>query len=70
MNIDTTLLVQIILSAMLILTIVGYYLGKKKTGKPLLTAISLGVSGIIPIVALVYLLVLLFKPDIAGSESS
>ncbi len=63
MNIDTTLLVQVILASMIIFTIVGYYLGKKKTGKPLLTALSLGVSCIIPIVAVVYLLVLLFKPN-------
>ncbi|NVK56355.1 MAG: hypothetical protein HWE26_12095 [Alteromonadaceae bacterium] len=70
MNIDTTLLVQVILAGMIILTFVGYYLGKKKNGKPLLTAISLGISFIIPIVALVYLLVLLFKPNYRETEPS
>ena len=63
MNINATVAGQAIAALVIILTAVGYYLGKRKTNTPVLTAVSLGVSGIVPIVAIVYLIVLINKPD-------
>lgn len=63
MNINATLAGQAIALLVVILAATGYYLGKKKTGTPALTALSLGISGIVPIVALIYLIVLINKPD-------
>tara|TARA_B100000953_G_scaffold110083_2_gene90483 strand:- start:4673 stop:4825 length:153 start_codon:yes stop_codon:yes gene_type:complete len=50
------------------MTVVGFILGKRKTDKPILTALSLGISVFVPIVAIVYLIYLLNKPDQATAK--
>lgn len=50
------------------MTVIGFVLGKRKTAKPVLTALSLGISVFVPIVAIVYLVYLINKPDI-GPEA-
>jgi hypothetical protein len=50
------------------MTVVGFILGKRKTDKPVLTALSLGISVFVPIVAMVYLIYLLNKPDQAAAK--
>tara|TARA_B100000700_G_C14651107_1_gene672005 strand:+ start:415 stop:567 length:153 start_codon:yes stop_codon:yes gene_type:complete len=50
------------------MTVVGFRLGKRKTDKPILTALSLGISVFVPIVAIVYLIYLLNKPDQAAAN--
>lgn len=52
----------------IIMTVVGFILGKRKTDKPILTALSLGISVFVPIVAIVYLIYLLNKPDQATAK--
>ena len=52
----------------IIMTVVGFILGKRKTDKPILTALSLGISVFVPIVAVVYLIYLLNKPDQAAAK--
>ncbi len=52
----------------IIMTVVGFRLGKRKTDKPILTALSLGISVFVPIVAIVYLIYLLNKPDQAAAN--
>lgn len=62
----STVIHWLILAAV-ILAAVGFVLGKRKTGKPLITGLSLGLSAFVPIVAVVYLIYLVTKPDIQQS---
>ena len=66
-EIITTLMPWLIAIALL-LTLVGFYLGQRKTGKPVITGLSLGVSVFVPIVAVVYLVYLLTKPDVSPGK--
>ncbi|GGF61562.1 hypothetical protein [Alteromonas lipolytica] len=63
-GVNISLILQWLVLAAVILAVVGFVLGKRKTGKPVLTALSLGISAFVPIVAVVYLIFLLNKPDI------
>ena len=70
LNINLTLVGKIIVLAAIAMGFIGYHLGKRKTHSPMLTAISLAVSCIIPLVALIYLIVLINKPDLPATASS
>lgn len=70
MNINLTLVGEIIALAAILMGFIGYYLGKRKTHSPILTAVSLAVSCIVPLVALIYLIVLINKPDLSATASS
>jgi ABC-type proline/glycine betaine transport system permease subunit len=69
MEINATFIGQIIALLVLpilaiIVALVSYYLGKRKTETPKLVAAIGFFSAIIPPLALVYLMVLVFKKDI------
>jgi len=64
MNINATLIGELIIILGLVMGVVCYYLGRKKTTTPVLTAVAGAVSAIIPPVALLYVLALILKKDI------
>ena len=67
-NYDIQTIFQWLIPVAIIMTVVGFILGKRKTDKPILTALSLGISVLVPIVAIVYLIYLLNKPDQATAK--
>jgi preprotein translocase subunit YajC len=67
-NYDIQTIFQWLIPVAMIMTVVGFMLGKRKTDKPILTALSLGISVFVPIVAIVYLIYLLNKPDQATAK--
>jgi|TARA_B100001063_G_scaffold57564_1_gene51792 preprotein translocase subunit YajC len=67
-NYDIQTIFQWLIPVAIIMTVVGFILGKRKTDKPILTALSLGISVFVPIVAIVYLIYLLNKPDQATAK--
>lgn len=69
MEINTTFIGQVIVFFVLpilaiIMALVSYYLGKRKTETPKLVAAIGFFSATIPPLALIYLMVLVFKKDI------
>jgi hypothetical protein len=64
-NDDIQMIFQWLIPVALIMTAVGFVLGKRKTEKPVLTALSLGISVFVPVVAIVYVIYLLNKPDLS-----
>ncbi len=64
MPITISTLIQSIIGLALVMALLGYYLGKRKTDTPKTTAAIACVSAVVPPVALVILLVLLMKKDI------
>ncbi|MBS3796533.1 hypothetical protein [Pseudoalteromonas sp. BDTF-M6] len=69
MSINTTLFGQLILALAIIMAIVGYYLGKRKTQTPFLTSCLGFFSALIPPVALIFLIVLVLKNDVQPTRS-
>ena len=67
-NYDIQTIFQWLIPVAIIMTVVGFILGKRKTDKPILTALSLGISVFVPIVAIVYLIYLLNKPEQATAK--
>ncbi len=67
MSINATLLGQVVAVLMVIMAIAGYYLGKRKTQTPVLTTIIAIVSSFLPPLALLFLMVLVLKNDIAAT---
>lgn len=67
-NYDIQTIFQWLIPVAIIMAVVGFILGKRKTDKPVLTALSLGISVFVPIVAVVYLIYLLNKPDQAAAK--
>ena len=67
-NYDIQTIFQWLIPVAIIMTVVGFILGKRKTDKPILTALYLGISVFVPIVAIVYLIYLLNKPDQATAK--
>ncbi len=69
MNINATLLGQFIFALAIVMAILGYYLGKRKTQTPFLTS-GLGfLSALIPPIALIFLIALVFKNDVQTTSS-
>ena len=64
MNINATLLGQFIVLLAIFMAIACYYFGKRKTKSPKLTALAGAVSALVPIIAVVFLIVLILKDDI------
>ncbi|WP_218122030.1 hypothetical protein [Vibrio xiamenensis] len=64
MNISLTVISQAIIGLVIVMTLLGYYLGKRKTATPKTTAAMAGASALLPPVALIFLLVLITKDDI------
>lgn len=68
-NLNATLVGQLIFILMIVMTILGYYLGEKKTNNPVLTAIIGFFSAFIPPLALILLMILVLKSDIDKTKS-
>lgn len=64
MNINATLLGEIMFVFVLIMGALSYYLGRRKTQTPILAGLLGMALSIIPPFALVYLVVLVLKKDI------
>lgn len=63
-SIDATFLAQFILITACIMAALGYYLGKRKTQTPFVTALLCVLSALIPPIALIFLFVLVLKNDV------
>lgn len=69
MGLNATIFGQIILVLAIIMAFLGYYLGKRKTQNPILTAIVAVVSAFVPPLAIVFLMALLLKNDITPNAT-
>ncbi|WP_423186685.1 hypothetical protein ACO1PK_00250 [Alishewanella sp. d11] len=70
MNINATLVGQIMFVFVLVVGVLSYYLGRRKTEKPILAGLLGVFLCIMPPLALVYLMVLFFKKDVGVSTSA
>lgn len=70
MHINSTLLGQVIIVLAIIMAVLGYYLGKRKTQMPVLTSVVGFFSALLPPLALIFLIVLLVKNDVQASADS
>jgi len=64
MNINATILGQVILFTAVVVGILSFYLGKRKTQTPVLATIIGIILSFIPPLALVYLAALVLKNDV------
>lgn len=64
MNLDATFVGQFILVLAVVFTVIGFYLGKRKTETPFLVSIIAFFSALVPPVGLIFLMVLVFKKDL------
>ena len=70
MNLNATLLGQFIMVFVPVMFALGYYLGKRKTQTPFLTASIGAVSALFFPFAFIFLLVLVLKRDITSEQTS
>ena len=64
MNVNATLFGLVVIVLAIVMAGLGYYLGKRKTQTPILTAVIACFSAVIPPVALIFLMVLVVKNDV------
>lgn len=57
-------LINIIIISMLVVGTASFFLGKRKSEKPIIAALMGAIFTIVPVVGLVYLAILYNKPDI------
>jgi hypothetical protein len=69
MNINATLLGEIMLVFVLLVGALSYYLGRRKTQTPLLAGLLGVMLSLIPPFGLVYLLVLVLKHDVIRTST-
>ncbi|WP_127021117.1 glycosyltransferase 87 family protein [Rheinheimera mangrovi] len=70
MNINATLYGQFVIIFALIMGLLCYYLGRRKSKNPVLAGLLGAVLSLIPLFGLVYLMVLLFKKDVSSTSGS
>lgn len=70
MNINATLYGQFVIIFALIMGVVCYYLGRRKTQTPVLAGLLGVVLSIIPPFGLVYLVVLVLKKDVGSTSAA
>ncbi|WP_217876458.1 hypothetical protein [Pseudoalteromonas shioyasakiensis] len=63
MNINATLIGQIIVILIPVFAAISYYLGKRKTSTPIVVAIIGGLLALIPLFGLIFIAVLALKKD-------
>lgn len=68
MSFNISFIGQLVLISMLVIGGLGYYLGKRKTGNPKITALIGAILCITPPLNLVFLVVLLLKNDLVRNE--
>ncbi|GGE86496.1 hypothetical protein [Pseudoalteromonas gelatinilytica] len=64
MNINATLIGQIIVILIPVFAAISYYLGKRKTSTPFVVAVIGGLLALIPLFGLIFIAVLALKQDI------
>lgn len=70
MNINATLLGEIMIVFILVVGALSYYLGRRKTQTPILAGLLGLVLSIIPPFGLVYLVVLVLKKDVGSASEA
>ncbi|MDD4865463.1 MAG: hypothetical protein PHE38_15910 [Alishewanella agri] len=70
MNINATLLGEIMIVFILVVGALSYYLGRRKTQTPILAGLLGLVLSIIPPFGLVYLVVLVLKKDVGSTSEA
>lgn len=63
MNINATLIGQVIFVFAIFMAVLCYFIAKKKNERPLLSAVVGFVTSLVPVVAIIYLVILMAKPD-------
>ena len=64
MNVNATLVVQLIVVFALVVGVISYFLGRRKTQSPILAGVLGAVLSIVPLFGLIYLVVLMLKNDV------
>jgi 4-hydroxybenzoate polyprenyltransferase len=70
LNINATLLGEIMIVFILVVGALSYYLGRRKTQTPILAGLLGLVLSIIPPFGLVYLVVLVLKKDVGSTSEA
>lgn len=70
MDINATLIGQTFLAFAIVIGILSYYLGRRKTNNPVIAGILGFLIGFIPVLGFIYVAVLLFKPDVEVDKDS
>ncbi|XOV77591.1 MAG: hypothetical protein ACFHVJ_11585 [Aestuariibacter sp.] len=64
MNLNTTLVGQLVIVLAILMLPISYYLGKRKTQTPKMTALIGFLSAIMPPLAIIFLMALVLKDDV------
>ncbi len=64
MNVNATLVGQLIVVFALVVGVISYFLGRRKTQSPILAGVLGAVLSIVPLLGLIYLVVLMLKNDV------
>ncbi|MEM5507233.1 hypothetical protein ACRN9Z_02600 [Shewanella frigidimarina] len=64
MNVNATLVGQLIVVFALVVGVISYFLGRRKTQSPILAGVLGAVLSIVPLFGLIYLVVLMLKNDV------
>lgn len=70
MNINATLIGELVVLSVLVVGFLSFYLGKRKTNSPKLAALIGVLLSLIPPLGFIYLAVLVLKDDINQNNSS
>ena len=70
MEINATIIGQFVIISCLVIGLVSYYLGRRKTQTPLLAGLLGFVLSLIPLLGIVYVIVLMLKNDVTAKELS
>jgi len=70
MNINATLLGEIMFISVIVIGILSYYLGKRKTNTPKMASLIGVLFSFIPPLGLIYLAILMLKKDIIQNNTS
>ncbi|MBB1364277.1 MULTISPECIES: hypothetical protein [unclassified Shewanella] len=71
MNINATLVGQLIVIFALLVGVISYFLGRRKTKSPIMAGVLGAVLSIVPLFGLIYLVVLMLKNDVnLGAETA
>ncbi|RUO44296.1 hypothetical protein CWE15_03760 [Aliidiomarina taiwanensis] len=68
MDINMTVAGQVIFVFALVMGVVCYYIGRRKSQTPVLTGLLGGVLSLIPLFGVIYLVVLVLKKDVGENE--
>ena len=64
MNVNATLVGQLIVIFALVVGVISYFIGRRKTQSPILAGVLGAVLSIVPLFGLIYLVVLMLKNDV------